>query len=75
MAMKKAFRLEGLGCANCAAKMQEAIGKIDGVDSAAVNFATAKLVIVGEDDRMESIVESARAIIKKIEPDVVLVKA
>ena len=73
--MKKAFRLEGLGCANCAAKMQEAIGKIDGVDSAAVNFATAKLVIVGEDDRMESIVESARAIIKKIEPDVVLVKA
>ena len=73
--MRKAFKLEGLGCANCAAKMQEGIGKLDGVSSATVNFATAKLIIEGEDDRMDSIIESARAIIKKIEPDVALQKA
>ena len=32
--MKKVFQLEDLDCANCAAKMQDAILKIDGVTDA-----------------------------------------
>jgi copper chaperone CopZ len=70
--MKKIFKLEGLGCANCAAKMEKAIGKLDGVNSASVNFLTTKLVIEAEDGRMDQIVDAARTIIKKIEPDVVM---
>lgn len=73
--MKKSFRLEGLGCANCAAKMERAINELDGVTSATVNFMTTKMVIEGEDDKMTSIVASAEKIIKKIEPDVVVKKA
>ncbi|HHU33019.1 MAG: cation transporter [Zhaonellaceae bacterium] len=70
--MKKKFLLRGLGCANCAAKMEEAINKIEGVKEATVNFLTQKLTIVGEDERISSIVEEAEKIIKKIEPQVVI---
>lgn len=73
--MKKKFTLEGLGCANCAAKMEDAIKKLDGVSDAAVNFMTAKMTIEGEDEKMAGIVEEARKIISRIEPDVVVKKA
>ena len=73
--MKKTFKLSGLGCANCAAKIEYAISKLDGVKSATVNFMTTKLVIEAEDDKISAIVEAAKKIVKKIEPDVVLVKA
>ena len=35
--MKKVFKLEDLDCANCAAKMENAISKIEGVESANVS--------------------------------------
>ena len=73
--MKKSFRLEGLGCANCAAKMEKAISELDGVKNATVNFMTTKMVIEAEDEKMASIIDAAEKIIKKIEPDVVLKKA
>lgn len=73
--MKKTFKLEGLDCANCAAKMQEGINKIQGVSNATVNFMTTKLIIEGEDDKMDGIIEAAKTVIKKLEPDVVLKKA
>jgi cation transport ATPase len=50
--MKKTFLLEGLDCANCAAKMEKAINALDGVSRATVNFMTTKLVIEGEDEKM-----------------------
>ena len=73
--MKKKFILEGLGCANCATKMEEAIKKLDGVKEATVNFMTQRLIIEGEDDKMPEIVREAEKIIKKIESQVVMKKA
>lgn len=73
--MKKIFRLNGLECANCAAKIESGVCKLDGVSNAYVNFMTTKLVIEGDDDKMEKIIESTKAIIKKLEPDVVMQKA
>jgi copper chaperone CopZ len=73
--MKKSFRLEGLGCANCAAKMETAINKLDGVKEATINFMTTKFVIEGEEDKMPTILAEAEKIIKKIEPDTVMKKA
>lgn len=73
--MKKTFRLEGLDCANCAAKMEKAIKELDGVNSATVNFMTTKMVIEAEDEKMPTIVEAAEKIVKGIEPDVVMKKA
>jgi copper chaperone CopZ len=73
--MKKTFRLEGLDCANCAAKIEDRINKLEGVKEATLNFMTTKLVIDGDEDRMEEIIEAAKAIIKKLEPDVAVKKA
>ena len=70
--MKNTFKLEGLGCANCAAKMESAIKRLDGVSSASVNFMTTRMVIEAEDDKMPKVVEAAEKIIKKIEHNVVL---
>ncbi|MSU03406.1 cation transporter [Tissierella pigra] len=73
--MKKRFILEGIECANCAAKMENAINKLDGVKEATVNFMTQKLVIEGEDEKMPIIVEEAEKIVKDIESHVVMKKA
>lgn len=73
--MKKKFILEGLDCANCAAKMEKAINELDGVKEATVNFMTTKLVIDGEDGKMPTIIAEAEKIVKKIEPDTTMKKA
>jgi copper chaperone CopZ len=73
--MRKVFRLEGLGCANCAAKMERAIAELDGVKNATVNFMTTKMIIEGEEEKMPLIISAAEKIIKKIEPDVVVKKS
>lgn len=73
--MKKTFRLAGLDCANCAAKMENAISKIDGVHSVSINFMTTKMVIEAADERIEEILDSAKAVIKKLEPGVEIKKA
>jgi len=70
--MKKRYTIEDLCCANCAAKMEAGIRKIDGVNSATINFLTQKLTLDAEDERLESILDQAEAIIRKIEPDCVL---
>lgn len=73
--MKKSFRLEGLECANCAAKIEKAVGKLDGVKEATVNFMTTKMIIEGEDEKMPTILAEAEKIVKKFEPDTVMKKA
>ena len=72
--MKKTFRLEGLDCANCAAKMEKAVNGLDGVKNAAVNFMTGKMIIEAEDDKMSDIVTTAEKVIKKIESGVSIKK-
>ena len=72
--MKKRFMIEELCCANCAAKMEAKIRSLDGVQSANINFLTQKLTLEAEDARFEDILDQAEAIIRKIEPDCVLVR-
>lgn len=67
--MKKVFKLEDLDCANCAAKMERAIAKIDGVDSANVSFLSQKMTIEADDARFDGIIKEVVKICKKIEPD------
>jgi len=52
--------------------MEERIRKLDGVSGATVNFMAAKLVIEAEDEKMAGIIDSARVIIHKLEPGVVV---
>ena len=48
--MKKKFKIEGLDCANCGAKIQEALSKLDGVNSVNVSFLTEKVKFDLDDD-------------------------
>ncbi len=73
--MKKTFRLEGLCCANCAAKIEKAVQELPGVSAANLNFMTTKLTIESEQDNMAEIIEGAEAIVRRIEPDVIMKKA
>ena len=72
--MRKTFKLDELDCANCGAKMEAAIKKIDGVVDAKVTFMTQKLVVEADDARFEEIMDDAQAICRKIEPDCEIVR-
>lgn len=66
--MKRRYTLENLECANCAAKMEDEIKELDGVNSVTVNFITTKMVLDVEDDKFDSVLAQAKDIIKSIEP-------
>ena len=72
--MRKAFKLQDLDCANCAAKMENGIKNIDGVKSATVSFMTQKLVLEADDTRFDAILEEAARVCRKIEPDCTIVR-
>lgn len=72
--MRKVYKLQDLDCANCAAKMEDAIKKIDGVNSATMSFMTQKLVIDVEDGRLDEVMDQAVAVCKKVEPDMVILR-
>ena len=67
--MKKTFKLNDLDCANCAAKMEKAILKIDGVTSVTVSFFAQKLVLEADDARWDEIVRQACEAIKRVDSD------
>ncbi len=67
--MKKKFKLEDLDCANCAAKMEDAIKKIEGVANASVSFMTQKMVIEADDARFDEIMKEVVSVCAKVEPD------
>ena len=66
--MKKKFKLEDLDCANCAAKMEDAIKKIDGVNDANVSFLAQKMTIDAQDDQFDRIMEEVAKVCARVEP-------
>ena len=67
--MKKKFKLQDLDCANCAAKMEESIKKIDGVNDAVVSFMTQKMTVDADDERFDEIMDEVVRVFAKVEPD------
>lgn len=67
--MKKRFDMEDLDCANCAAKMEAAIKKIDGVKDATVSFMAQKLTIEAEEADFDRIMKEAVKAVKKVDSD------
>ena len=67
--MKKKFKLKDLDCANCAAKMEDAIKKIPGVNDANVSFMMQKMTVDAEDDKFDAIMEEVVRVCAKVEPD------
>ena len=70
--MKKVFAMENLDCANCAAKMERAIAKLEGVESVNVSFLTQKLTLVAPEEQMDDLVQKAAALCRKVDPDCIV---
>ena len=67
--MKKKYKFEGLDCANCAAKIEEALGKLDGVNSVRVSYLAEKVKFdLADDIDIDSLITKSNEIADKIEP-------
>ena len=73
MRMRKTYRLTNLCCANCAAKIERGIQKIDGIQEASVSFMAQRLVIEYENVDLTDITEKIKTVIVKVEPDCMLI--
>ena len=67
--MKKKFKVENLDCAHCAAKMEDAIKKIPGVENAVMNFMTQKLTLEAEEADFPRILTEAQKVVSKVDKD------
>ena len=65
--MKKVYKMQELDCANCAAKMEQAISKIPGIEKASVNFMMQKLTLEAAEADLPRILEEAQKAVTKIE--------
>lgn len=66
--MQKKFKIE-VDCANCAAKIETAVKKIDGVNNVNISFMAQKMVVDADDDRFDDIMKEIAKVGKKVEPD------
>lgn len=67
--VKKTFRMEDLDCAHCAAKMEDGIRKLSGVEEVSVNFLAQKMIIEADEERFDDIMKQAARVIKKVDPN------
>ena len=73
--MKKVYSIEGIDCANCAAKIEGKINRMKNIEEANLNFMMGKLSIefkVSTDEKVEEIMEEVRKLVKKLEPDAII---
>lgn len=68
-AMRKVYKLDGELCANCAGKIQVAVEKIQGVNSASVNAMTYRFTLDAEDDAFDAALKQSLKLFADIEPD------
>ena len=71
--MKKRYKMIDLDCANCAAKMEDAIRKIDGVNEVSVSFLSQKLTIDADESRLDDLMAQVVKVCKRVEPDCTIV--
>ncbi len=69
--MTKILKLEGLDCANCAAKVERNVGKIKGVEDCNVNFMTLKMMVDIKNESQELLEEIEKAV-KKVDKNIVM---
>ena len=72
--MKKIYKVENVDCAHCAMIMQNYICRIDGVESATLNFLTKRLTIELDENKVDEIIAEAEKMCKKVDRDVYIVR-
>ncbi|MBE6887621.1 MAG: heavy metal transporter [Ruminococcaceae bacterium] len=73
--MTKTYRLTGLCCANCAARMERLIEKIDTVEEVTLNFMTTKLIVEMDENAVAETEDKIMAAIAKVSKEVVMTRA
>ena len=58
--MKKIYKIEDLDCAHCAAKIEQAISELDGVENAAVSFLSQKITLEVNEDKINEILQVSK---------------
>ncbi len=72
--MRKSFKVKGLDCASCAAKLEKSLNELPEVEKAVISFATGKLILHAADEKFEEAFEDVCALANKLEPDVEIEK-
>jgi Cd2+/Zn2+-exporting ATPase len=72
--MKRIYALQGLDCANCAAKIEGAVKKLDCVSFAAVNFISGTLQVDVRDGHLSHVRERIQELVHGFEPGVAVVE-
>lgn len=70
--MKKKFKVEGIDCPNCAAKIEKEVGKIEGVTSSKINFLAEKLTLEVEESALATLLDEVKKTVSLTEPDAVV---
>lgn len=69
MIVKKVYMVEELDCAHCAAKMEEGIRGIEGVEAASLSFLAQKLIIEAEESELDRIMAQAQKVCYRVDPN------
>ncbi|WP_130836380.1 cation transporter [Lachnoclostridium sp. Marseille-P6806] len=69
--MKKKFKID-VDCAVCAAKLEEAIRRVKGVEECQVNFLTQKMMLRTTDEGFDEVLAEVLRTAKRVEPDAVI---
>ena len=69
---KITLSLDGLGCANCAAKIESRSKEIEGVKDLVLDFSRSKISFQHEGENSEEIIERIKEIVNHLEPDVIV---
>ena len=70
--MKSTFKIKGIDCANCAAQLENAISKVEGVQSTSISFMAERMVLEYDEQYKEEIMKRIKKVIKREEPDATL---
>ena len=70
--MKSTYKIKGIDCANCAAQLENAINKVEGVQNASISFMAERMVIEYDEQNKDEIMKRIKKVIKKEEPDAIL---
>ena len=70
--MKSTYKIKGIDCANCAAQLENAINKVEGVQNASISFIAERMIIEYDEQNKEEIMKKIKKVIKREEPDAIL---
>ena len=67
---KISLSLDGLGCANCAAKIESRSKQLEGIENVVLDFAKSKLTLEIHEGSKDELIRRVTTIVNELEPDV-----